>query len=102
MSGTTGTADNAKASRQSKNVPIDDNLQMVRNRLADLHSRLDSLKESYAGEPSAIANKTQEVPSPPPRPMLLLVNELPGDLVSVADQIGNAIEKVIQLQDMIL
>jgi hypothetical protein len=102
MGNMTGCDNAPKADRQSRNVPICDNLDMVRSKLRELHDRLDTLKTSYAGEPvNPVATKDEQPPRQV-RPMLLLVSELPGDLVNVADQISNAIEKVIQLQDMIL
>jgi len=100
---TGSSPDNApKAARQSKNVPIHDNLEVLRARLRELHSRLDGLKDNYAGEPSIAGAKGQDEPPAQIRSMLVLINELPGDLVNITDQVGNAIEKVTQLQDMIL
>lgn len=95
--------DQAMTGRQAKNVSIEDAYTRLSIKVSMLEERLENTVNRYQGNPSVLpidVGKTSE--KPPTRPMMHIVDELPGDLGKLGERINNCLDKISMIDEMIL
>jgi hypothetical protein len=95
-----------KAAREMKNAAIESRLEHVKSMVEALDTQVDRMTRRYTGaeekpksggNPIGVASSDRNI-----RPMYALVNDLPGELSRLAEEIDLVLGNLRELEDMIL